>query len=68
MGIDTASLDYGPSSDFIVHQVLNGAGVFGIENIANADRLPLTGATLMALPMKIAEGSGGPARVVAWLP
>ncbi len=68
VGIDTASLDYGPSSDFIVHQVLNGADIFGIENIANADRLPPTGATLIALPIKIAEGSGGPARVVAVLP
>jgi len=68
VGIDTASMDYGPSSDFIVHQVLNGANIFGIENIANAERLPLTGATLIALPIKIAEGSGGPARVVALLP
>jgi kynurenine formamidase len=68
VGIDTASIDYGPSADFIVHQVLNGAGIFGIENIANADRLPSTGATMIALPMKIGEGSGGPARVVALLP
>ncbi len=68
VGIDTASMDHGPSSDFIVHQVLNGANIYGIENIANADRLPPVGATLMALPVKIAEGSGGPARVVAVLP
>ncbi len=68
VGIDTASLDYGPSTDFITHQVLNGAGIYGIENIANAERLPETGATIIALPMKIADGSGGPARVVALLP
>jgi kynurenine formamidase len=68
VGIDTASLDYGPSTDFMVHQVLKGAGIYGIENIANADRLPQADATLIALPMKIAEGSGGPARVVAVLP
>lgn len=68
VGIDTASLDYGPSTDFIVHQVLNGAGIYGLENVASADRLPATGATLIALPMKIAEGSGGPVRIVALLP
>jgi len=68
VGIDTASLDYGPSTDFIVHRVLNGANIYGVENIANAERLPPAGATLVALPMKIAEGSGGPVRVIAVLP
>jgi kynurenine formamidase len=68
VGIDTPSLDYGPSSDFIVHQVLNGADIYGVENIANADRLPAAGATLIVMPMKIAEGSGGPSRVAALLP
>jgi kynurenine formamidase len=68
VAIDTASLDYGPSTDFIVHQVLNGAGIYGLENVANAERLPPTGATLIALPMKIEEGSGAPARIAAVLP
>jgi kynurenine formamidase len=68
VGIDTASMDYGPSADFIVHQILNGAGIYGIENVANAERLPESGATLIALPMKIAQGSGGPVRLVALLP
>jgi kynurenine formamidase len=68
VGIDTASLDHGPSTDFIAHQVLNGAGIYGIENIANAEHLPEDGATLIALPIKIADGSGGPARVIALLP
>ena len=68
MGIDTASLDYGPSKDFIAHRVLNGAGIYGLENIASAERLPLTGALLIALPMKIKGGSGGPVRIVAVLP
>jgi kynurenine formamidase len=67
-GIDTASLDHGPSTDFIVHQVLTKANIYGIENIAHAELLPATGATLIALPMKIAQGTGGPARVVALLP
>src|SRR5207253_613006 len=57
LGIDTASMDYGPSKDFITHQVLNGAGIYGLENVANLERVPPTGATLLALPMKIAGGT-----------
>jgi kynurenine formamidase len=68
VGIDTASIDYGPSTDFMVHRVLNGAGIYGLENVANADALPATGATLVALPMKIGEGTGAPTRVIAILP
>lgn len=68
VGIDTASLDHGPSRDFAAHQVLNGAGVYGLENVANLERLPAAGATLLALPMKIRGGSGGPVRIIAILP
>ena len=68
IAIDTASIDYGQSTDFIVHQVLNGANKPAFENVANADRLPATGATFVALPLKIQDGSGGPARIVAILP
>lgn len=68
VGIDTASMDYGPSKDFIVHQVLNKAGIYGLENVANVERLPVKGATLIALPIKIEAGTGGPVRIVALLP
>ena len=68
VAIDTASMDYGASQDFIVHQILMEAGIYGVENVANAAELPETGATMIALPLKIAEGSGSPARVVALLP
>jgi kynurenine formamidase len=68
VGIDTASMDHGPSKDFITHQVLNGAGIYGLENIANLEKVPVKGATLIALPMKIKGGSGGPVRIVALLP
>lgn len=68
VGVDTASMDHGPSQDFIVHQIINGADKPGFENLANVDRLPAHGATLIALPMKITGGSGGPARVIAILP
>jgi kynurenine formamidase len=68
IGVDTASIDYGPSTDFAVHRVINGADKPGFENIANLDRLPAKGATVIALPMKITGGSGGPARIIALLP
>jgi kynurenine formamidase len=68
IGVDTASIDYGPSTDFIVHRVALGANVPGLENVANLERLPARGAWLMALPMKIAGGSGGPVRIVALVP
>ena len=68
LGLDTASIDYGPSKDFIVHQIANGANVAGLENLANLDQVPEIGAWVVALPMKIAGGSGGPLRAVALVP
>ena len=68
IGVDTPSIDYGPSQDFIVHQILNGANKPGFENLANLARVPPHGATLIALPMKIEGGSGGPVRAIALLP
>lgn len=68
IGVDTASIDYGQSRDFIVHRVANGADVPGFENVANLERLPPRGAFVIALPMKIARGSGGPLRIVAAIP
>ena len=68
VGIDTPSIDHGPSGDFIVHRILNGADLYGLENVANLDKLPPKGATLIALPMKIKGGTGGPVRIIALLP
>jgi kynurenine formamidase len=68
LAIDTPSIDYGQSKDFIAHQVLNGANKPAFENVANVDRLPPTGATFIALPLKIEQGSGGPARIIGVLP
>jgi kynurenine formamidase len=68
IGLDTASLDHGPSKDFAAHRILNGAGLFGLENVAHLDQLPEAGAVVIALPMKIGGGSGGPTRIVAILP
>jgi kynurenine formamidase len=68
VGLDTASLDHGPSNDFRAHRILTAAGIYGLENVAALDRLPAKGATLIALPMKIRNGTGGPVRIVAILP
>lgn len=68
VGIDTASIDYGQSKDFLVHRTLYGAGIYGLENVADLEKLPATGATLIALPMKIAGGTGAPVRIIAILP
>jgi kynurenine formamidase len=68
IAIDTPSIDYGQSKDFKAHQILCAANKPAVENIANLDKLPPTGATLYVLPMKIKGGSGAPARIFAILP
>jgi kynurenine formamidase len=68
VGLDTPSIDHGPSRDFIVHQILGAANIAVFENVANLERLPPKGATLYAIPMKIKGGTGGPLRIFAVLP
>jgi kynurenine formamidase len=68
LGIDTASIDYGRSTDFQVHRVAAARNVPGFENLTNLDQLPLRGALVIALPMKIEGGSGGPLRAIALVP
>ena len=68
VGIDTASIDHGPSTHFVSHRLLCGANVPVFENVAALDGVPATGAFVVALPMKIAGGSGAPLRIVARLP
>jgi len=67
LGIDTASIDYGRSTDFAVHRIAAEKQVTGLENLTGLEALPATGFTVIALPMKIAGGSGGPVRVIAIL-
>ena len=67
IGLDTPSIDHGPSTDFAAHVALFEANIPALENVANLDSLPETGFTVIALPMKIRGGSGGPVRVVAVL-
>ena len=68
LGVDTASIDYGRSSDFPVHRVVAAANVPAIENLTGLGALPRQNFTVIALPMKIKGGSGGPVRVVALTP
>jgi kynurenine formamidase len=68
LGVDTASIDYGRSTDFQVHRIAAGRNVPGFENLTNLDRLPSRGAVVIALPMKIEGGSGGPLRAIALVP
>jgi kynurenine formamidase len=65
IGLDTPSIDYGQSQLFESHQILFDKNIPAFENVANLDQLPATGALVMALPMKIKGGSGGPLRIVA---
>ena len=65
LGVDTASTDFGQSQDFVVHRIAAARQVSNLENLTNLDKLPPTGSLVMALPMKIEGGSGGPVRVVA---
>ncbi len=67
-GIDTASIDRGQSTTFETHRILSAANVPNFENLNALDRLPPTGAHIVALPMKIRGGSGGPLRAIAILP
>jgi kynurenine formamidase len=65
LGVDTASIDYGRSTDFMVHRTAAARNVPGFENLTNLDQVPTRGAIVIALPMKIEGGSGGPLRAVA---
>ena len=68
VGIDTASIDYGQSTKFETHVALLSHNVPVFENLANLDDLPDRGFDVIALPMKIKGGTGGPLRIIAVLP
>ena len=68
LGIDTPSVDYGPSAKFETHNLTMRLNVFHIENAARLTSLPPRGFTLVVAPINLAGGSGGPARVFALLP
>lgn len=67
IGLDTASIDYGQSTLFESHRILFEKNIPAFENVANLEQLPVKGFNVIALPMKIKGGSGGPLRIVAML-
>ncbi len=67
IGIDTPSIDYGPSTAFEAHKVSMALNVYHIENAAHLTSLPRRGFTVVVAPIAIRGGSGGPARVFAIL-
>ena len=68
IGLDTPSIDYGRSSNFLSHQILFAENIPAFENLANLNQLPAVGFYIVALPMKIKGGSGGPLRIIAYIP
>jgi len=68
LGCDTMSVDFGASSDFAVHHLALGAGLYHLENLSDLSELPEKGAFLVVAPIKLEGGSGGPVRVFALLP
>ena len=65
IGLDTASIDHGQSTLFESHRILFEHNIPAFENVANLDQLPVKGFSVIALPMKIKGGSGGPLRIIA---
>lgn len=65
LAVDTLSLDHGPSKDFKVHHLWLPSGRWGLENVANLDQVPPSGATLVVGLAKVNDATGGPARLIA---
>ena len=65
IGIDTFSVDAANANGFPVHSIVNGAGKYQLENVANVHLLPETGSYLFVSPIKILGGSGGQVRIFA---
>ncbi|CAL1268757.1 unnamed protein product [Larinioides sclopetarius] len=68
IGVETLSFDKGSSKNFMSHQTLLGHGIYAIENMANMDKIPIYGAKLYVMPMKIGDASGAPTRIIAVYP
>jgi len=71
-GTETVGTDAGQGMHYTppypAHFILHGAGRYGLQCLNNLDRLPPTGAVIVATPLKIKNGTGSPLRVVALIP
>lgn len=69
LGVETIGTDAGQAHlldpPYPAHTLLHGAGRYGLQCLENLDRLPPTGALIIAAPLKIRGGSGSPLRVLA---
>jgi kynurenine formamidase len=69
VGVETIGTDAGQAGRFDPpfpnHGIMHGAGKYGLASLCNLDRLPPTGAIVIASPLKLVNGSGSPARVLA---
>src|SRR5262249_19732152 len=65
LAVDTLSLDHGPSKDFKVHYKWLPSGRWGLENVANLDKVPPDGAMLVVGVAKVKDATGGPTRLFA---
>jgi kynurenine formamidase len=72
VGVETIGTDAGQAGGFDPpfpnHGIMHGAGKYGLASLCNLDRLPPTGAIVIAAPLKLVNGSGSPARVLAIAP
>jgi kynurenine formamidase len=72
VGVETIGTDAGQAGTFDPpfpnHHIVHGAGKFGLASLCNLDRLPATGAVVIAAPLRIVNGSGSPLRVIAIAP
>ncbi|MHC1707680.1 MAG: cyclase family protein [Bacteroidales bacterium] len=68
VGLDTPSIDFGQSKEFLTHRTLFANNITAYENVAGLEQLPAKGSWIFAFPMKIKGGSGAPLRLVAMIP
>ncbi len=72
VGVETVGTDAGQAFKFNpafpCHHLMHGANKFGLASLTNLDKLPPTGAIIVAAPLKIKRGSGSPLRVLAMIP
>jgi kynurenine formamidase len=71
-GVETVGIDAGAAGTFDpvypVHQYLLGNDRYGLTQLANLAQLPPKGAVVIVAPLKLVDGTGSPARVLALVP
>jgi kynurenine formamidase len=68
VGIDTHGVDPGSDTSYATNTEMANTHKIAIECMANLDRLPAKGATLVLAPLQLQNGSGSPVDIVAFVP